>query len=134
VRRGCGIAKLKVERERIACEREARAKAQIGLVDVTGFDVVVHAPETFAIGAPIPFVSQRAAISAAPWLQLLATNLLWRVEDRKPQQRNLPVVTLQRHKALFQRVAELIGHPAGDMAACRQGRFDGPKSGWNLFH
>lgn len=72
------IAKPVIERQRIAREGKARAKAQISLIDIAGLDVVVNPFKTFAVGLTIPlgrYITERSITS----LHESEFGILWRI-------------------------------------------------------
>ncbi len=62
---GGARAQIAIERHRIAGKGEAGAEAEIGLIDVAGFDPVMGAGEAAAIGLLVPFGLERAGIGAS---------------------------------------------------------------------
>ncbi len=124
VRRLGAVAQPQVKRQRIAGEGEARAEAEIGLIDVAGADIAMDPGEAAFIGGLVPFVTQRAGIGAAGGGEIGAGNRLRRIEHAEPEQRRSIVRPAQRGQMRLQRIAQLIAEPARDMAAGGQRGLD----------
>ncbi len=121
------VAQAQIERQGIAGKGEARAEAEIGLIDVAGRDVVADGGEAAAIGGLVPFVAERSGIAPAGGGQIGAGDGRRRVEHAEPEQRTA-ARPLQRRQVGLQDIAELIAEPARDVAPGRQRGLD-PRQG-----
>ncbi len=109
-----------VERQRIAHKIKSRTETEIGLIDVTRADPLMHARETGGVSGLAPLMSQRPGIGARPGS---GGERLGMIENPEPQKRNFPVPRQERRKPGLQQIAKLVSEIPG-------GVFPGPPGGF----
>ncbi len=125
------LAQIAVERQRRACETEARLEGQIELIDIAGADFLLHLSEPLDVGRPVPGASDIGEVVAAaarmgrqPALDLALRHGLRLLVEPEPQQRDIAPFRHQRPQLRLQDVAEFVGEKPRRMQPARNARFD----------